>query len=1160
MSKGSPFNNICKCCLLIFFICNSELIHGQTGIDDVIPPSPTASSLGKYGEIPVSNYTGTANISIPLYSLPARDFNVPISLSYHTSGVKIEELASWVGMGWSLNAGGVITRSVVGLPDEGQGGFFTLLNEGGIPYESYDYPSEHTVSTVNNPNEFQKISEMIANLRDTSPDVYYYNINGQSGKLIFDENGDFHTSPHTNIKIVKKLAVGNSDEWILIDPNGIQYVFGSSDGTGNGIETTGINGEVTPPETAWYLTKITTPKNEEITFDYDLKSIPHLSSGDQTFTWYHPNQSTALEVLLGGQNDLPASSAGVMSSRTPSSRFYSGLSILRTIQSSYGSVEFQVSDERDDFAGVKLTNVIIKNAKSELIKSYALNYHYEEHHHERLYLSSVTEFGQGNQSLPPYTFEYVDTDVNGLAATLPSRESLAQDNWGYYNGASNNQHLIGRSHSFSGITFPSNFQFADRQSNELYMQVGALNKIHYPTGGHTTLTYEANKAKIEGSFVQDPTVINLASSRGELVTELFELEFQQQVSFDLSFVGYREIDNFYRPFVKLEKLDGASWVEEHRWRPDYPALDDEYVYTNLDLLVSEYRLTIDTEDCADPLGNCQTPPGNPDDLYTVEVDLSYYEGSAGGYLNQVKPVGGLRVAQVDNSLDAGSVNSTNIRNYTYDPGILVSTPVYAYSYDQEYCINSYMNPVEQKLMCDTYAFENVYKVYSSSYANLGTSQGSHVVYPVVTMSQGPNSENGYITYQYSTNGLAQGGIYDYEATTPPFAPKDIEEYLSGLLQQESIYDTDGNKISESVNQYSNGSTITNYHATKGFKMLKSVEYSIWGNQEHSGGRINNVRNFYYDQYRNQSKWVFLESTKNRIFDQVNREDYVESVMNYEYDPTHLNPTRTIAMNSIGRARITENYYPTDYSLVNSGLIHDLKTSDHQHNRIIESLVKKGIATYDAATQEYLIDDEVVLGGQYFKYIKSNGIITLDKVYQLDTGTGIEDDGADPLQYSVVDPDGDFDSEYFNSQPESDLDFDQNGNLIEHVNRSGIRSSIIWSYNHLYPIAQIQNATIADIQSAVSSLGPTFLTDLSATVVDSEVLEGLEQLRTELRINLPSALMTSYTHRAGIGVASITDTNGFTTYYQYDSFGRLVGVKDDDLYLLKQFEYNFRQQN
>lgn len=49
-------------------------------------------------------------------------------------------------------------------------------------------------------------------------------------------------------------------------------------------------------------------------------------------------------------------------------------------------------------------------------------------------------------------------------------------------------------------------------------------------------------------------------------------------------------------------------------------------------------------------------------------------------------------------------------------------------------------------------------------------------------------------------------------------------------------------------------------------------------------------------------------------------------------------------------------------------------------------------------------------------------------------------------------------------------------------------------------------------------------------------------------------MTTYTYLPGIGITSQTDVNGNTTYYEYDSLGRLVTIKDNERHLLKKYEY------
>lgn len=81
-------------------------------------PSPEASTLCKYTEFPVSYFYGLPQINIPLYELTYNDLTVPISISYHGGGIKATELSGRVGLGWTLNAGGCISRSVCGYPDE----------------------------------------------------------------------------------------------------------------------------------------------------------------------------------------------------------------------------------------------------------------------------------------------------------------------------------------------------------------------------------------------------------------------------------------------------------------------------------------------------------------------------------------------------------------------------------------------------------------------------------------------------------------------------------------------------------------------------------------------------------------------------------------------------------------------------------------------------------------------------------------------------------------------------------------------------------------------------------------------------------------------------------------------------------------------------------
>ncbi len=83
-----------------------------------VPTSPNVASLGKFGDYKVSYFSGLPDISIPILEVKSGSLSVPITLSYHASGVKPTDVASWVGMGWALSAGGQVSRSVRGKPDE----------------------------------------------------------------------------------------------------------------------------------------------------------------------------------------------------------------------------------------------------------------------------------------------------------------------------------------------------------------------------------------------------------------------------------------------------------------------------------------------------------------------------------------------------------------------------------------------------------------------------------------------------------------------------------------------------------------------------------------------------------------------------------------------------------------------------------------------------------------------------------------------------------------------------------------------------------------------------------------------------------------------------------------------------------------------------------
>ena len=113
MRMKSKILGISAVCLLMF----AERGKTQNNpYNEVSIASPNAASLGKFVDLPVNYHTGLPQVDIPIYTIKEGTLSVPVSLSYHTGGLKITEPASWVGANWALNAGGAITRNVSGAP------------------------------------------------------------------------------------------------------------------------------------------------------------------------------------------------------------------------------------------------------------------------------------------------------------------------------------------------------------------------------------------------------------------------------------------------------------------------------------------------------------------------------------------------------------------------------------------------------------------------------------------------------------------------------------------------------------------------------------------------------------------------------------------------------------------------------------------------------------------------------------------------------------------------------------------------------------------------------------------------------------------------------------------------------------------------------------
>ncbi|TJZ49896.1 hypothetical protein FAZ15_21985 [Sphingobacterium olei] len=286
-------------------------------------PSPNASSLGIYGEIPVSLYTGVPDIRIPIHTLGSSGIEVPISLSYHAGGFRPDEHPSWVGAGFSLHGGGVITRQVRNVPDENGFGFDLQDFSGRGFYETHSVlggANWAATSTHNIPN---------GNYIDREPDVFVFNFLGYSGEFFLDHTGEWRVRSDFAIKVEfeqddfiykfpaqHNVPVSGSvyssrtfNKFVLTDDKGNKYVFGTSDAIEYSVGFTPYMFDYvfSSIATSWYLVKIIPQVGEEIDFVYERgpyqSSFSYFEDGSRCYDYYVEQSASFGRVRFGLVNN-----------------------------------------------------------------------------------------------------------------------------------------------------------------------------------------------------------------------------------------------------------------------------------------------------------------------------------------------------------------------------------------------------------------------------------------------------------------------------------------------------------------------------------------------------------------------------------------------------------------------------------------------------------------------------------------------------------------------------------------------------------------------------------------------------------------------------------------------------------------------------------------
>ncbi len=484
----------------------TENTEAQT--PQITPPSPTVQALCRYGETPVSYATGIPNIAIPLYTIKCGSLELPITLTYHAGGIKVDDTASWVGLGWSLNAGGVIGITTVGHHDVYVVRNDTLPSHNDIDDEHFDGIDTQILYTA-----YETCC------KDYQPDIVSYNFLGHNGQIIYDGNSRKWYN-FSGDKSVKFTSSQYDVVFSAVDNKGNRFTLDAEEGTYAG----GLN----YMPSAYHLSKfVSFDSMDSIQLSY-TRSVEHDRIKVMSNLVYGANGNKVWEkrMILNGTNKI----GGGEGFQFLSDKYYTHITQkLSKIKASNGTtIEFVHIEDREDILTlgsseeppVRLSQINIYNAQGNRIKRWDFIYDYFiahtkssycSAHDKRLKLVSLKEYGSTDAEPRVYKFNYYGDDEG--EPTMPHRNAFSgKDAWGYCNGMPTQKDANDSMMSypnFKDVEFclyrkPGNTVISNENltvsynkgrnvdANPSYIHAYSLKQITFPSGGHEQFIYEPN--------------------------------------------------------------------------------------------------------------------------------------------------------------------------------------------------------------------------------------------------------------------------------------------------------------------------------------------------------------------------------------------------------------------------------------------------------------------------------------------------------------------------------------------------------------------------------------------------------------------------------------------------------------------------------------------
>ncbi len=1147
--------------------------------------------------------TGASQVNIPIFSYAnADELSSNISINYiNGNGIKVGDVGSSIGTGWSLQTGGVIEREQRGLPDDQKrdpstpnpetaktnmtsaeyynkyfpnGYLFStyspsdiISNEGAF-IKMYDYPGQNFL--LGNPNGNIPIKESIA--ADREQDIFHLSYGTVVAEFVIGKSGQIKVLNDSRLKITmfqSNFLSSNIktciDYFVVTDIDGIQYIFSDKELS----------------QTCTY-NKVRFPDNNNI---IDLQDNPPTQTGN----WYYPNTTTpylGVPVFLGQKTGSYIVNKWFLSKifnpRTNKAVIFAyeqydidilGQPQIGCVVQANQPKKYSITINRESSKLLRLKKITFPTSQINFVyqtipridvpNSMPLSEIQIFSNNGFLFKKFIFQYGYFYKSeIKPYTYQFAPNQIVYSRLCLQSLQEVGGDTqtklppyfFDYYMGGD-------PSNIYSDDIIPPNFSYFTDQwgffnAHSLYNYPNQPNQI--PVGSQLS-NICINAFTVRAPVVavaQNGIIRQITNPSGGTLTYEYEQNNACYYWQNITVGGVR--------VKRTIQYDGISHFND---------------------IIKEYKY-VETD------GSTSSGWGYEPQEFSVLQNIRIYK-EAGGKAG----------------VTFKDVAYTFANSFLNTKGLSFSVKL---SNSVGPCIQAAIAQIILQILVNIFTpSDPAYKDQSlERYSNVSNQSGNPLPYQywrVEVIDKTTTVDNGKTVYEFTSE---FDKTIDIVSFSFPFSAKDrYIPWAYGLPKRIAAYDnsTPAKLIKETINDYN---FISSFMSDPNFMSKRWEPNRILYDAFNSTRPPFNIPGEYditeAPIYFPQVGHSELLTTKERVYSKDGTK-YSENQTAYTYNPLNFSPSTVTQTNSAGDISQKRFYYSEDYTA--SGFPQILKTANMVNTPIsTETWVTK------PGGQAQMISTSI----NEFGFV-SNGDIKPVKSYFLQTNTPLTQAQIGAFNPAAVVRN----STFIKANQQINYNYSATGNNaltgIESIDLLGNRvNSVLYDYNNSYIVANIKNALQKDAaytsfeadgtggwtinsgniitnQGAITGnnmfsgiVSKTFSTagnyvvtlwvnGASTVTVNGNTGSLLNTINNwklyswtlnsvssvtisgnnydEVRLYPPTARMSTYTYEPLIGKTSECDLNNHITYYNYDKLGRLIYVRDEKNNILKKICYN-----